>query len=191
MIWFISDLHLFSTRDPLVDERGFKTEEDMRKAIIDGWKRRVQKGDTVYIVGDVADNHTRRTTEILRKLPGLKILIVGNHDLHNIRGNSRSAKEFRNEFFYITPFDSITVKGQKVILCHYPIEEWDGRRTGAIHVHGHVHINDSDMKIMPIENRYNASIGLLPDHLGVDGFAPKTLDELKAATEWWLRDQNN
>jgi calcineurin-like phosphoesterase family protein len=66
--------------------------------------------------------------------------------------------------------DILNIKdnGRKVVLCHYPIHEWDGYYNGAIHIHGHTH---SNIGVSFREGAYDA---------GVDArnFEPVTLDEM-------------
>jgi calcineurin-like phosphoesterase family protein len=46
------------------------------------------------------------------------------------------------------------VDSKKVVLCHYPIEDWSGRYRGSIHLHGHIH----NQKVSNIKNRLNVSM---------------------------------
>lgn len=57
-------------------------------------------------------------------------------------------------------------KGLRVVLCHYPLEEWDGAFRGSLHFHGHVHGRRPSK--------------LRREDVGVDaqGFAPVLLAEL-------------
>jgi calcineurin-like phosphoesterase family protein len=57
------------------------------------------------------------------------------------------------------------------VLFHYPIEEWDNVRHGAMHLHGHVHA-----RLPPTRQRLD---------FGVDcwDFAPVSLREVLAVAE--------
>ena len=52
MNFYISDLHIGHPGVIEFDNRPFADLNEMQKTIIDNWNSRVQKNDTVYIVGD-------------------------------------------------------------------------------------------------------------------------------------------
>ena len=41
----------------------------------------------------------------------------------------------------LPPILTITHKKQKIILCHYPMREWDSKHHGSWHLCGHSHGN--------------------------------------------------
>lgn len=163
-ILYISDLHLFHNKILELCDRPFGNVQQMHETIIRNWKRKVKIYDTVYILGDVGMFHANEIADILKSLPGNKYLITGNHDKWNLRN-----KHFSSSFEDISPFMEIKDNGRKVVLSHYPMEEWDGYFKGFYHVHGHVHKNDDELK--RIERRYNVSADRL-------NFEPCTLDEI-------------
>lgn len=163
-ILYISDLHLFHGKMIELCSRPFADCEEMNRTIISNWIAKVRKEDTVYILGDVAMYHAEETADILNSLPGRKILITGNHDKYNLE-----KAEFRKVFFKIMPYAEIWDNGCKVVLFHYPIEEWDGYFREFYHLYGHVHNKDTVVK--QHERKINVSADVI-------GFEPKTLDEL-------------
>lgn len=162
--FYIADLHLFHENILRLSNRPFSTLTKMHETIIENWNKKVTKDDNVYILGDVSLGHTQEVIKILKQLNGRKILIIGNHD-HKCLKN----KEFRNEFIEITSYKELEDNNKKVILFHYPIEEWNGYFRNSIHLYGHVHINDMNLK--PLKNRYNVGIDKL-------NFEPCSLDEI-------------
>lgn len=163
-IFYISDLHLFHNRILELTNRPFKTIEQMHECMISKWKKKVSIHDTVYILGDVGMYHAKEIADILKELPGKKILITGNHDVYNLKN-----RYFQSAFEKYVPYTEILDNGRKVALFHYPIEEWDGYYRGFYHLHGHVH--DKDDVLVRIEKRYNVSADRLD-------FEPCTLDEI-------------
>lgn len=164
--FYISDLHLFDKNIIKSANRPHKNLKEMHIDIIIKWNKKVSKNDIVYIVGDVASPNnlyeTRELIKILKLLNGKKVLVIGNHDREMIKDSS-----FRKCFIKIEEYCRIFDNGKKIILFHFPIEDWEGRKKGAVHIHGHIH----KKKISYIKNRY---------HAGCDtqGFLPLTLKEL-------------
>lgn len=63
------------------------------------------------------------------------MVVPGNHD--------RVQRLSEAGFVVLPPIHEIKlVDGdakRRVVLCHYPIEEWNGLFQGSIHLHGHTH----------------------------------------------------
>ncbi len=64
--------------------------------------------------------------------------------LHLIQGNHDPRGEKKFDALFESVDEIITAKGiagvaERVVLFHYPLEQWQGRPTGAFHLHGHVH----------------------------------------------------
>ena len=167
--YYISDLHLFHPAIIKKCSRPFRNVEEMHQTVIDNWKGKVRENDTVYVLGDVGMYHETEIAAIFNSLPGRKCLITGNHDKFNLRNRT-----FRKCFDSIASYAEIWDRGRKVVLFHYPIEEWNGYFRGFYHLYGHVHNRDENLKI--INRRFNVSADVL-------GFEPKTLDELIAVNE--------
>lgn len=166
MIYYISDLHFFHEKIIPLAKRPFNNSHEMALAIIKNWKSKVTDKDKVYLLGDIAIYHAEDTANILLNLPGKKILITGNHDKYNLKN-----RKFRSCFSEITPYKEIWDGDKKVVLCHYPIEEWDGFFRGFYHLHGHVHSNEANLSKQ--KRRFNVSVDVL-------NYAPCTLDEIIA-----------
>ena len=98
----------------------------------------------------------------LKQWKGRKHLIIGNHDtwINKQTFNPRYCEE-------ITPYKEIKENGNDIVLMHYPIESWNGKEHGSIHLHGHTHKQDSKPEI----NRYNVGCMLYD-------YRPVTLKEL-------------
>lgn len=148
--------------------RPFKDVAEMNSAIINNWNRVVTQKDTVYILGDVAMGKATSddVCNILRQLKGKKVLITGNHD--KLKNDSK----FHNCFEYVKNYDEITDGNRRVILFHYPIEDWNGKFRGSYHLYGHIH-NNANAVGGHILNRFNVGVEAID-------YTPITLNTLIA-----------
>ena len=81
------------------------------------------------------------------RLNGKKLLVSGNHDQRHL-GN----KSFQSKFSIIKDsYHEVKVKYQNnevlLVLCHYPLQSWNGMRYGSFHFHGHLHNHPIELKI--------------------------------------------
>lgn len=169
-IFYIADMHIGHSNIIRLCNRPFKDVIENDKTIIDNWNKTVSKDDLVYILGDVAFKGVSNIVDILHRLNGRKILIKGNHDGKNLKNPA-----FRECFEQISDMLDIVDNGERVILCHYPIMEWNGYFRGSWHVFGHVHNNTSNPCFKYICNELRA----LNAGVDITGFKPVTLEELK------------
>lgn len=142
--WITSDLHFGHSNIMKFcpENRGhFSDVDHMNRSMIDEWNSKVEDGDLVYILGDVAFLPVRKAVEILTELKGDKILIEGNHDRKLLEDLT-----FRREFYEVHKYLDIRYacaaqdgKKHNVVMFHFPIWEWDRMHHGAIHFFGHVH----------------------------------------------------
>lgn len=93
-------------------------------------------------------------------------------------------------FIVEPPIVRINIHGQKIVLSHYPLMEWQSMSRGSWHLHGHIHSAGS------VYNELNRKQGLMRYDVGVDAndLAPVSLDEIRAWFEgvefygrarWW------
>lgn len=106
-------------------QRPFADVQEMDQALIDNWNGVVRSNDTVYHLGDFAFRGGPGE-DYLKQLNGRVVCLRGNHD----------PKGWGAEY--------MTVKCNKVriIMFHYPIEEWEGFYRGTMHLHCHTHKPD-------------------------------------------------
>jgi len=118
--------------------RPFADVEEHDEHLVKCWNTVVGPKDTVYHLGDVCWGNSKGQIDLLQRLNGKIHLIRGNHD-RDIRGFGPNPVESR----FSSVQDLVTVKhnGRKIILCHYPLMEWDSSFHGSIHLHGHCHHN--------------------------------------------------
>jgi len=136
-VWFHSDLHLghksvINFHDQYRSKcMGVDTIEQHDEKIFDMWATMVRKRDKIYILGDIGDN-----IEPIKKMPGTKILLLGNHD--KLRADN-----------YLEIFDDIIgpVKYKKHWINHFPIHESELWNRPLIHGHTHSHGVEDKMYI--------------------------------------------
>ena len=144
--FFTSDVHFGHTnilKKFCPETRQGLDANDMNERIIANWQKQVKPEDTVWLLGDIFFIRDVETcVKILKRLPGFKRLVYGNHD-RIIRENF----DLRLHFETLVEWADIrlTVPGleygaaQRVILHHYPTYEWKDMHKGAFHLYGHIH----------------------------------------------------
>lgn len=168
MIYYISDLH-FGHRNVIgMDGRPFETIEEMDETLIRLWNERVTDEDDVYIVGDFAYRNGNTASWYLRQLKGRKHLVIGNHDRLTIQ-DPKALKYFVS----VEKMNQGVDNDRMVSLCHFPVAEWNGKRHGGYHVHGHLH-NRRD-EVADFMSRYDRALNA---GCMINGYRPVTLDEL-------------
>jgi len=122
-IFFTADTHFGHENIIKHCERPFDSMEEMNATLKSSWNLRVKNADEVYILGDFwfkggsADN----ALGLLRTLKGKKHLVVGNHDKKYLGDN-----DYRSCFLEVADILNLTLDGERIIMCHYPIVEWEG-----------------------------------------------------------------
>ena len=182
--YYISDLHFGHYNIMRFDNRPFYSVEEMDKALIDNWNGVVDKGDTVYILGDFCWLKEDRWIEILSQLNGNKVLIRGNHDLKYM------SQQLRNMFQDIKDYKEVKDGGKRVLLSHYPMPFYRGAyNEDIVHLYGHIHttIENDFMEhlrdhIDICDNRGNSkhkgqfyNVGCMMPYMN---YTPRTLDEI-------------
>lgn len=166
MIYYTADPHLGHENVIKFSNRPFSNVEEMDNAIIANWRSVVQPNDDIYVLGDLIFK-SADPEAYLKQLTGKIHLIRGNHDtfLKN--------KALERYFTSIDELLTIADNGRRVVLCHYPMAEWNGFYRNAVHLFGHIHNNRNlACEIMEkIPNCYNVGVDCI-------GFTPMTLDQI-------------
>ena len=153
--------------------RPFNNVEHMNETLIDNWNRVIGKDDTVFHLGDFCLGGAAEWTRLLDRLNGKIYLILGNHDLKNIR------QGFIQRFEHVSMQMFITVDKQKMYLSHYPFLCFEGGYKDVWQLFGHVHTRKNNTGIDAERLRY-----LYPTQydVGVDNndFKPVSFEEVKA-----------
>lgn len=139
-------------------ERGYRP-ADYQNQIARRWKKLVMPQDVIYHLGDTIMSRQSDLANIVNGLPGIKILIRGNHD-------RETDSWYMNRGF---SFVAMGVLTEGVWLTHQPQSTLP---IGAIiNVHGHLH-----------GDNHRSSSAYLPQHckllaLEIDGYGPVAFDD--------------
>lgn len=162
-VYFMSDIHA----DDLncnKKYRGFESNEAYYEVLYEKWFKKITNRDKIFILGDVSK--TVKGLEIYAELPGLKHLVMGNHDLLNI-------DLYRKYFDKISGF----FKYKNCWVSHCPVHAQE--IYGRPNIHGHLHKSgvgrEPDRILLPdgtIDHRYfNANVDM-------NNYSPIAFDEI-------------
>ena len=168
MNYYIADTHFGHDNIRRLSKRPFSSVKELDETIIQNWNSKITDNDDVYILGDFSFKG-EDPSYYLSKLNGRKHLIVGNHDTRILQNH-----HCRKMFESIKDMMTITDNGQKIVLCHYPLVEWNGYYNGTLHFYGHVHNNlhnETTSYAANMKNAYNVGVDII-------GFEPKTFKEI-------------
>lgn len=130
--WVTSDLHFFHAGvlkfNP--DTRPFTDVNEMHEGLINHWNSVVGVNDVVLHLGDFSFKGKEATENILEKLNGNIVFILGNHD-----------KAIRNQIQTLHKHDYLEFRynGTKVCAMHFPISSWNQQGRNSVMLHGHCH----------------------------------------------------
>lgn len=130
--WFTSDTHFGHANILKYDNRPFCDIKEHDSELIRRWNAVVKPADVVYHVGDFSW-HTKgaQADNVLSQLYGTKILVYGNHDSKAVKKSQYWAK--------VTPYEEVTIEGQKICLFHYRMVVWNRSHHKSWALHGHSH----------------------------------------------------
>lgn len=129
-VFFTSDHHFGHKQIINYESRPFIDVEQMNEVMIERWNEVVQPADTLFHLGDFSFLNKAATAEIVKRLHGYKILILGNHD----RGRSR-------KWWLEAGFDEVSeyplIYKDFFFLSHEPM--YMNHHMPYVNVHGHIH----------------------------------------------------
>ena len=168
MNYYIADTHFGHDNIRRLSNRPFNNVEEMDETIIQNWNNKVTNDDDVYILGDFS-HKSEDPIAYLKRLNGKKHLIVGNHDNRLLK--NPACKKY---FVEIADMKMVDDNGTQIVLCHYPLVEWNGYYRNVLHFYGHVHNtyhNETTRYARDMKNAYNVGVDVI-------GLAPCTLNEI-------------
>lgn len=135
--FFTADLHFGHDNIIKYCNRPWKNSKEMNVALIDNINNTVDVNDSLYFLGDFCFSKHGKYVEDFRMYMDAILcknifFILGNHD---------SPQRIYHE--KIKCWEKLVEihKNPKLVLCHYPLLEWNKKKYGAIMLHGHCHNN--------------------------------------------------
>lgn len=133
--YFIADTHFGGENIRRYENRPFASVEEMDEAFIANWNQTVNSEDTIYVLGDFSDyGMDDKDAEILKRLNGRKILVMGNHDRH------RTPQQWR-DLGFAECFSMPVLYEGFFLLSHEPL--YINVNMPYANFYGHVHANPS------------------------------------------------
>ena len=175
-VFFTSDTHFYHDNIINFCGRPFKNVEVMNETLIANWNSVVGPDDIVFHLGDFCLGGSAEWTNILNRLNGKIYLIVGNHDIKNLR------QGYYSRFEHIAMQMHIEVGKQKIYLNHCPFLCYGGAYRDTWQLFGHVHTSKQNTGIdaprlhMLFPTQYD---------VGVDNnnFTPVSFEQVKRIIE--------
>lgn len=132
-VFFTSDTHFYHDNIIHYCRRPFKDAAHMDEVLIENWNNTVGTDDIVFHLGDFSYGGSAEWTRVLNRLNGNIYLIIGNHDMKNLR------KGYYHHFVDVQQQMYIVVDGQKLLLNHYPMLTYGWAYRDVWQLFGHVH----------------------------------------------------
>ena len=167
-VWFTADPHFGHKNIIEYCDRPFSSAGDMDFTLIENWNKVVRPLDTVYLLGDVTFGGPKVVRSYFSQLVGWIRVVPGGHD-HNWNKKKEVYYSASNTVDILSDLCTVKVAPKtEIVLCHFPLESWDGAYYDVVHLHGHSH-----GKSRIVKNRID---------VGVDrwNFTPVSLEQIQA-----------
>lgn len=168
-IYITSDWHIFKNHYT-------KEKNHVNTSEIISWCKDNIKDDNVFLyLGDMSyrwinDKDKEEVKKIFKSLPGIKILVIGNHDEFSDGGDYEDYgfKYAVKDIYY-----------KNIIFSHRPIDMSD--KPGMLNIHGHKHHKDTEYHNM----NGDANVNVYPSF---HNNKPITLDRAINHKDWYMRN---
>ena len=176
-VYFTSDTHFCHENIIHFCNRPFETIEEMNAELIRRWNETVPEDGIVFHLGDFCFGGSATWNHYLDCLNGKIYLILGNHDIKNIK------EGFMDRFELVTQQMIIKVEEQTIILNHNPFLCYGGSYRDVWQLFGHVHSGPMSKSGLDIPRL--AMLFPRQYDVGVDNndFRPISFEQLKSIIE--------
>ncbi len=169
-VFFTSDWHIGHANSIIFDERPFKNLDHMHKSLVTRFNACVPSDGVCYFLGDMGVTSSTLTFEVMNKLNGIKILVLGNHD-------KQHTAMYNSGFDVVVNGAVLYIAGERVTMSHCPLlglyredlshipeykqvagANWHGEHKNEaytfsnedqFHLHGHIHSTPHTNKTKP------------------------------------------
>ena len=142
-IFFTSDTHFGHENIINFCKRPFSSVEEMDQKLIENWNKVVKPSDYIFHLGDFCFKGSQYWDKILDQLNGHKFLVLGNHDLKNLKDGPMI------KFDWIGMQAYIIIGGRSIFLNHFPFLCYGGSYrdidNAVYSFHGHTHLSSNSM----------------------------------------------
>lgn len=186
-IFFTSDTHFGYKSLMKFNKRPYLDEKEMDRDLIANWNSIVPTDGLTFVLGDIGETNNRRIIEVFEQLNGTKILIRGNHDSIYQKETLKRIFIEIHDILEIKVSDLNGDKWQEIVLCHYPMFDWNRFHEGSWQLFGHLHTRD-----IPEFRTLNTRLFAQQYDVGVDGnnFRPISFGEVKKIIDKQLQDKS-
>lgn len=179
-IFFTSDQHFGHESIIKFANRPHDRADDMDEDMIRKWNSVVPVDGLTFVLGDIGFCNKKDIVDIYSRLNGRKILIRGNHDSNYSDDVLTSIFDEIHDQIYVRIQDQETSKYVYMVLCHYPMFDWQGSFKGSWQLFGHIHTRE----LVEFETLRTKLFSTQYD-VGVDNndFEPVSFQKLKGIME--------
>ena len=133
----VTDWRLTDGTIPVDQTRDFSSVDEMNDVIVRNINEVVGQDDILIHLGDWSFGGFENIRKFRDRILCKEIhLILGNHDT-SIEKNRDNVQEL---FTSVNHYIRLMYKFKTFVLCHFPIQSWDGLNKGVGHLHGHCHL---------------------------------------------------
>lgn len=177
--FFTSDWHIGHAKSIVYDKRPFTDLFHMHRVLINNFNATVPVDGVTYFLGDIGVSDVEQTKEVISKLNGTKILVLGNHD--------KGVNAMYNAGFDVVMYGAkLVIANEIVTLSHCPLlgvyredttgmkgsspgENWHGEHRfrfnvytvkdeGQFHLHGHIHSPNGGKSEKILDRQYDVGV---------------------------------
>jgi len=170
-IWVTADTHFRHVEAREWYRRPHASVDAMDDAMVEAINAVVGPKDVLVHLGDFA-RLDEWTADELDRVAALRARIACRR-IHLVRGNHDPRGEPKFDALFESIDEIVSARGiagidERLVLFHYPIDQWQGRPNGGFHLHGHVHGFGTQ-----VARRFDVGVDL-----PANAFRPRALVEL-------------
>ena len=143
-IFVTSDTHFGETAICRRFGRDFHDVESMNERLVDEINSVVGADDTLLHLGDFVgstdDSRSRLAASIRARIDCSHIILVrGNHDPVGRNRFDTLFDSLHDRLSFKLPVPGDAGEQVRLVLSHFPLQVWQGRHAGSLHLYGHTH----------------------------------------------------